>query len=234
MNFALVWIGAYVVLFSLADSFSARLGTEKIITAPICIVFTLLILAFVGKHKLNEKYGLCSFKGNLKNYLYFIPLILIMSTNLWNGFTMNLSALETLLFILSMLCVGFIEEIVFRGFLFKSLCKSNITLAIIISSVTFGMGHILNLLNGKDLILTLLQVCYATAIGFLFTVIFYKGKSLWPCVIAHSFINSSSVFAVKGNFAEFYISCVILCVVSVAYALWILKKEKVEAEQPIE
>ena len=126
-----------------------------------------------------------------------------------------------------MLCVGFIEEIIFRGFLFKALYNDNVKLAIVISSVTFGIGHIVNLLNGKDLIPTLLQVCYAIAIGFLFTIIFYKGKSLLPCIIAHSFVNSSSVFAVENSSMMLHIiSSAVLCVVSVSYALWILRKTK--------
>ncbi len=83
---------------------------------------------------------------------------------------MDTSILETILFIMSMVCIGFIEEIIFRGFLFKSMYKNNIKLAIFVSSITFGMGHIVNLLNGRDLIPTLLQICYATAIGFLFTI----------------------------------------------------------------
>ena len=227
LNFSLIWIIAYVVLLSVAENFSASLGIEKIIAAPIAIVFTLLLLSFVSKHSLKEKYGLCSFNGVLRNYLYFIPLLLIMSTNLWNGVTMKLSVLETVLHILSMLCVGFIEEIIFRGFLFKALCKDNIKQAIAISSITFGIGHIVNLLNGNDLIPTLLQVCYAIAIGFLFTIIFYKGKSLLPCIIAHSFLNSSSVFAVENSSMKFHIiSSAVLCVVSVSYALWILRKTK--------
>ena len=217
LNFSLVWIISYVVLFSVADSFSASLGTEKIIAAPVAIVFTLLLLVFVSKHNLKEKYGLCSFNGSL----------LIMSINLWNGVTMKLSVLETVLYILSMLCVGFIEEIIFRGFLFKALYNDNVKLAIVISSVTFGIGHIVNLLNGKDLIPTLLQVCYAIAIGFLFTIIFYKGKSLLPCIIAHSFVNSSSVFAVENSSMKFHIiSSAVLCIISLSYALWILKKTK--------
>ncbi len=227
LNFSLVWIIAYVVLFSVADSFSASLGIEKIIAAPVAIVFTLLLSGFVSKHDLKEKYGLCSFNGSLRNYLYFIPLLLIMSINLWKGVTIKLSVLETALYVLSMLCVGFIEEIIFRGFLFKALCKDNLKLAIVISSVTFGMGHIVNLLNGSDLIPTLLQIAYATAIGFLFTIIFLKGKSLWPCIIAHSFVNSSSAFAVENSSLMFHIfSSTVLCVVSVCYALWILRKTK--------
>lgn len=224
LNFSLVWIIAYVVLLSVADSFSASLGVEKIITAPVSIVFALLIFGFIKKHDLSEQYGLCSFKGSIKNYLYFIPLVLMMSVNLWNGVTMNVAALETVLFILSMLCVGFIEEVIFRGFLFKAMCKDNLKSAIFISSITFGLGHIVNLLNGRDLIPTLLQICYATAIGFLFTIIFYKGKSLLPCIITHGTLNSLSIFAVQRTQVISIISSIVLCVISLGYALWILKK----------
>lgn len=229
MNFSLMWIIAYVVLLSAADSFSVSLGFKKIITAPVSIIFALLIFGFIKKHNLTEQYGLCSLTGSLKNYLYFIPLILIISVNLWNGVTLNVSALETVLFILSMLCVGFIEEVIFRGFLFKAMCKDNVKLAIFVSSITFGLGHIVNLLNGRELIPTLLQICYATAIGFLFTIIFYKGKSLLPCIITHSIFNSLSVFAVQSTQMIGIIISILLCVISLGYALWILKKaEKFE------
>lgn len=223
--FSVALIVSYVVFFSVADSFSSLLEIEKVLTAPVSVIWALLLFSFICKHDLKEKYGLCSFQGNLKNYLYFVPLLFIMSTNLWNGVTMNLSVFETVLYILSMICVGFIEEIIFRGFLFKALCKDNVKQAIIISSVTFGMGHITNLLTGKDLAPTILQICYATSIGFLFTIIFYKGKSLLPCIIAHSIVNSSSVFAVKTTSLMFHIiSSIVLCVISVGYTLWILKK----------
>ena len=227
LNFSLVWIISYVILFSAADRLSALVGIEKIITAPVCIVFTLLLFGFISKNNLKKQYGLCPFQGNLKNYLYFIPLLLIMSVNLWNGITMNASVAETVLHILSMFCVGFIEEIIFRGFLFKALCKDNVRMAILISSITFGMGHIVNLLNGRDFIPTLLQICYANVIGFLFTILFYKGKSLLPCMITHGVLNALSIFAVKNSSLGFdIISNAALCIISVGYAFWILRKTK--------
>lgn len=227
LNFSLVWIIAYVVLLSVADSISASFGTLKIITAPVCIIFTLLILGFIKKHNLWEQYGLCSFKGDLKKYLYFIPLVLVISVNLWNGITMNASIGETALFIVSMACVGVIEEVIFRGFLFKAMCRDNLKSAVFVSSITFGMGHIVNLLNGKALIPTLLQICYAAAIGFLFTIIFYKGKSLLPCIITHGAVNSLSIFAVNhSSLMRAVITAVILCIVPIAYALWILRETK--------
>ncbi len=226
LTFSLAWIIAYVVLFSMADSFSDSLGLKKIITAPLSVFSALLLFVWIKKNSLMEKYGLCSFKGIWKDYLYFTPLLLIMTANLWNGTAMNVSAAETALYILSMLCVGFIEEVIFRGFLFKAICKSNVKRAILISSITFGIGHIVNLLNGADFLPTLLQICYAIAIGFLFTIIFYKGKSLLPCIFTHSVLNSLSIFSVHGSQIFDIVTAALLCVISVGYALWILKRSE--------
>ena len=52
--------------------------------------------------------------------------------------------------------------------------KDNVKTAIIVSSITFGIVHIVNLLNGADLIPTLLQVYYAVAIGYMLVMVFYK------------------------------------------------------------
>ncbi|MBO5260422.1 MAG: CPBP family intramembrane metalloprotease [Agathobacter sp.] len=231
-NFALIWIGIYVVLVSFADNFSGKIGTAKIVTAPVCIALTLIIYLWINKNELKEKYGLCSFKGSAKKYLYFIPLVLLSSTNVWWGLKLNLTVVESVLYVISMLCVGFLEEVIFRGFLFKALCKDNIKLAIIISSVTFGLGHIVNLLNGRDIPETLMQICYAVAIGFVFTIIFYKGKSLWPCIIAHGVVNSLSAFANTDAAPAWHgiAGSIFLCVVSLAYAAYLILATKNEKE----
>ena len=226
LNFALLWIGLYVVLMIIGDSISGAIGIAKIATAPVCIVLTLIMYLWIGKNGLKEKYGLCSFKADAKKYLYFVPLVFLASTNLWWGFQRNLTFPETVLHVISMLCVGFLEEVIFRGFLFKAICKTSVKQAVIISSITFGFGHIVNLLNGRDIPETLLQICYASAIGFLFTILFYKGKSLWPCIITHGVLNSLSVFANKNavTMQKHLAGSIFLCIVSIGYALYILKR----------
>ena len=223
LTFSIVWIVLYVILFSLADNISEGLGMAKIVTAPLCIVVTAVLLIWILKNGLGEKYGLCAVKGGLKTYLWFLPLVLIASTNLWCGVRLSMSAAETVLFVVSMLCVGFIEEIIFRGFLFTAMCRENVKSAVIISSLTFGIGHIVNLLNGAEVLGTLLQICYAAAAGFLFTIIFYKSKSLIPCIVTHSAINSLSAFAVERPEAMNIATAAVLTAVSLAYGLWILK-----------
>lgn len=170
----------------------------------------LLIAAFIRSRRLWQYYGLCGFKGvKYSRYLYFIPLLILISSNLWNGVAVKYYALETVLYAASMLCVGFIEELIFRGFLFKAIAKKNIKTAIVISSITFGFGHIVNLINGAEVLSTILQIVYATAIGYLFTVFFMKSKSLIPCIAVHGIINAPSVFAIEGGTANQIISAAI-------------------------
>ena len=157
--------------------------------------------------------------------LYYVPLFVILSANLWYGVTVHYGAVETVLYILAMLCVGFLEEVIFRGLLFEAIRKDGIKSAVIVSSVTFGIGHIINLINGSgaQLLPNLLQVVYATAAGFMFVMIYYKSGSLLACIAAHGVFNTLSVFADEANASgEMRIlSAVLLTVVAGAYAVYL-------------
>ena len=122
-----------------------------------------------------------------------------------------------------MLGVGLLEEVIFRGFLFKAIAKNNIKSAIIISSVTFGVGHLINLFNGSgmELVNNLCQIGFAIAVGFLLVTIFYRGGSLLPCIIVHSAINTLGTFAntAELTLTERLLHIVVLIVITVAYTL---------------
>jgi membrane protease YdiL (CAAX protease family) len=219
LAFSLVWIVAYVVLMSLADSLSSLVGVEKSVTLPVSLVLALALIIWIKRMALTEKYGLTPGRFPFKAYLGFIPLAIIVSVNFWGGVSLNYTVWEAVLYVASMLCVGIVEEVIFRGFLFKYLARGNLTVAIIVSSVTFGFGHVINLVSGVEVIPTLLQIAYATAAGFLFTVIFYRSGSLLPCIITHSLINATSVICVEGNLTMSIITASVLVVVSVGYAV---------------
>ena len=227
LYFALVWIVGYLFIMSLSDDISRRLGIEKVVTLVAAAFMTQYAWNFLRKNGLMEEFGLCRFQGNLRDYLWFLPMLAILSVNLWNGVRMGGSVTEMMLFVGSMLCVGFLEELIFRGFLFRALCEDNVKAAVLISSLSFGVGHIVNLLNGSPFLATLLQVCYATALGFLFTVIVCRSRSLWPCIIVHGLLNSLSFFGCPHASAQGeMISATLLCVMALGYAGWILRRTR--------
>lgn len=224
--FAVLWIIIYVVGFANADSISESIGLPKLITVVFGALMTAVLYLFVRMNSLSDYYGLCKSQGRAKNYGFYIPLLLMSGVNFWNGLTMNRAMTESLLYIVSMCFVGFLEELIFRGFLFKGMCKSNVKSAIIVSSLTFGVGHAVNLLLGAPLLDTLLQLMYASAIGFCFTALFYVGGSIIPCIISHAFINSTSIFAREPGAEMSIVIAIIQTLLGVSYGLWLLHRNK--------
>jgi len=249
ITFALVWIGLYVLVMNLAmqvcggfDDLAEKTIRQLLVPVGCILLLAVLSTVWILRNGLAEHFGLCRFKGAGKEFLWFIPLLLLSCTNLKNGLGLSAPLGVTLLMMLNMAAAGYVEEIIFRGFLFRGMAKDNLKWAIIVSAVTFGAGHIVNLANTADTLGVLLQVCYAIAIGFLYTILVYKGGSLWPCILSHMFVNGSSVFALKqGPFTDLIerisgtpstalaetCSAVLIILISALYAFWVWKKAKV-------
>lgn len=211
-----------ILVYILLNSYCIQnFGIEDYRSTIINTMFSIVLIILTIILKRTTYYGLVKVT-KLKDYLYFIPLFLIISVNLWNGININNSASEIIFYILTMINVGFIEEIIFRGFLFKMMAKDNVKRAIIVSAITFGIGHIVNLLNGSELIPTLMQISYAISIGYLFVIIFHKSKSLIPCIITHCLVNSLSIFNIENTISS-YVAPVFLITVPLIYAIYINK-----------
>lgn len=230
LAFALLWIGVYCVLLSLGDNFSQNLGVEKSVTLPVAAVLSVLLFVFIKKNGLSKKYGLCKPCVCASGVLYYVPLLLLLSVNLWHGVVLNLTVAETVLYVLTMLLVGFLEETIFRGLLFKAMEKDSPNTAVVVSAITFGFGHIINLFNGSgaDLLQNILQVIYASATGFMLVILFVKTKSLIIPVAFHGAFNALSAFAYEAEFTagDRIITCLFISGVSVAYALFLILAKK--------
>lgn len=224
--FALTWIIIYVVGASIFDRISNSMDFEKLFTLPFTLVLALCMFLCVKKNDWMEYYGLCRGKAPAKIFLFYIPMFIIFSVNLWFGVGINSDLAHSIVYIAYMLIVGFVEELIFRGFLFKAMARTNLKAAIIVSSVTFGLGHFANFFNGNaDLFPTALQMIYAMALGFLFVVIMWKGKTMIPCIIAHSVNNVLSNFSNEEVITrEIRIgTTVVLCILSFIYVFYIIQ-----------
>lgn len=217
-----------IAIYILVNMFCVQnFGTTDYRSVIVNTVFSLGLICLIIALKRLEYYGVRK-PINLKKNLYFIPLLFIAFVNFWGGINVNNSKSEIVFHILNMINIGFIEEVIFRGFLYKMMAKDNEKVAIIVSSITFGIGHVVNLFNGAELIPTLLQICSAIAIGYLFVIIFNKCKSIIPCVVTHILINSLSIFNNYNNLL-LYISSLVLIVFPIAYAIYLnvtIKDEK--------
>ena len=108
-----------------------------------------------------------------------------------------------------------------------AIAKNNVKSAIIISSVTFGVGHLINLFNGSgmNIVSNLCQIIFAITVGFLLVTIFYRGESLIPCIIVHSAINTLSTFANETGFTTDMrlIHIAVLIIITLVYTLILTK-----------
>jgi membrane protease YdiL (CAAX protease family) len=117
--------------------------------------------------------------------------------------------------------------------------KDNVESAIIVSSVTFGIGHIINLINGSgaELLPNLLQVVYATAAGFMFVMMYYRSKSLVVCIAAHGVFNALSAFVNEANAtpAMRILTALLLTVITGSYAAYLalsVRKDAPSSPEP--
>ena len=228
ITFAILWIVIYTVgMGTLRSNF----GLDSLWQMLGLIVLSAALFLFVKRNGLVKKYGLAGWAGNSRAMLYFLPLWLISCLNLFGGFQPDYPVPGLIYAAVSMALVGFVEELLFRGFLFKAMLKDgSVKTAIIVSSVTFGLGHIMNLFTGQDLVGTLKQVVFAIVVGFVFTLVFYKSGSLLPGILAHSFIDVSSVFAAdEGSQHLDLILHIVLIVLSAAYCIYLVKRVETPA-----
>ena len=220
--FAVVWIVVYCVGMFVFDEISRNIGVESSASAVFALFISLFLFLWLKKQGKTEHFGLCKPKASARAFLFYIPLIVITFQNVWCGVETRYDAVGTVCFIAKMLCVGCLEELIFRGFLFKAMLRDSVRWAAAVSSLTFGLGHIINLLNGSGMGVAenLVQIFFAVLIGFMYVVIFWRGGSLWPCVISHGVLNSLSAFSASG---ESIARNAILCVLVVAYTAVLLK-----------
>lgn len=221
--FAILWIIAYCVI---EGTVRGNFGDESVVNTAVLAVFAAGIFAFVKANRLGEKYGLCKWRGKAKDYWFFIPLFVLMTGNVWFGFGAPHGGINGVFAVISMLFVGFIEEMIFRGFLFRALLKKDpAPAAIAVSAVTFGIGHIVNLFTGQGTVQTVVQIFFAVAWGFIFTLVFYKSGSLVVCVIVHGLINALSEFSAPDKdeiFSYIYMGATIAG--AVVYCLYLSRK----------
>ena len=224
LPFAILWIVAYcVVMAPVKGSF----GWDSVWMLLALLAFAAAITLFVKKNGLEETCGLSGWPKDTKRFLYFIPMWVLATGNLWDGVSPNWQETAQLSAVLSMILVGFVEEMLFRGFLFKALLsKDRPAVAIIVSAVTFGMGHIVNLFAGQASLETLVQIVFAISWGFILTMVFHKSGSLLPCIAAHAMIDVFSLFGTDNALADrIYVIATILGAIAYCVYLSRLKEE---------
>lgn len=154
--------------------------------------------------------------------------------------------LTIILFVLLYFSTGFFEEILFRGFILRFMLKKwgrtrrGIYLAVVLSSVIFGLLHLLNLFMGRrTLLATGSQILYGAFFGVFFTACFLRNRSIWPVIFGHFLFDlcgNLDAISVGGRFGQIKeaspegaLIAILFTLPLLLYGLFILRK--VEPEQ---
>ena len=169
--------------------------------------------------------------------LYWIPLLPVLPVAWVAIVSISRMRFEEFVLFLFLAClVGFVEEVFFRGLILQALAPTGLWRAAILSSIVFGAMHLLNLLFGADLIATLLQVAYATAMGFGFAAVTLRTGVLWPLIVIHSLIDLAGFVTSDGTVrtgvtATDIVIYTLYVVVFTAYGIFMLRSTARRAAQ---
>ena len=129
-----------------------------------------------------------------------------------------------------------LEEFIFRGIiLVVFLNKYSSIKAIIYSAISFGLIHLLNLANDRELIWVLGQVIYTSVAGLFYGYLFLRTRSLLPAVLVHyllnlfigtitSFVQSNASAEIQSIYGILFFSGLIPTTLSIIWIKYFLKK----------
>lgn len=151
----------------------------------VCAV-TAMYISCMRERKLSKIGCKLAERGSAKTILFYIPFVIVAMLPFLAGVDFS-NPLKLVIRLYMTIAIGFAEEIVFRGIIFKTWLNYGLAKAVIISSTLFALCHFMNVLGGASILATVLQICFAFSWGIAISFVFYFTKSIWPGIILHAF-----------------------------------------------
>lgn len=228
---AILWMIMYVIPFSVAMAITAIYELDNLLLpTSVNIVFSIIATIYLKKRYLS--FGAIGIKKpvNIRKTIYFIPFILIASVPVIFGGKFSVTSYEAINYFVLTLSVGYFEEILGRGVLYRIVeSVKGKWCAVVVSSFIFGVAHLANALGGKNIIDIVLQIGFAFIIGVLLAELMIITKSIIPGMLYH-FLHDFIAF----NFSTpntklklvWIIAYTLLAAGSTLYLFTVCKKEK--------
>lgn len=204
---------------------------ETTVRAIGFVAFAVLIV-FMDFGNIFKFRGIKSLKDRIFIAISFViainnfPFISVLSGDAY----VSGNSIDIALFAIQCFVVGGFEELAFRGFAFililQKLEKSTkgAFVSIALSSVLFGLIHIINVFAGAGIGNVLLQIGYSALIGGLASVVLLKTHNIWYCVVLHALYNFNG--GLVSNFGGGTIwtmpEMIFTAAVSVAVAIYVV------------
>jgi len=139
------------------------------------------------------------------------------------------------------LMVGFAEEGLLRGVALRALLPGGAMRAAFLSSLIFGLAHLLNIFQGRDIPSSIVQAIYATFIGIGFAGPRLYSGTIWPAIVIHGLIDFADLAGrdmtrLKEPGPMTIATAVVPIVITGLYALygvWLIRKYQRRATESV-
>jgi membrane protease YdiL (CAAX protease family) len=215
---SLIYFPLLVVCLVAIFVFEKILPTDTFVEKSVkdLIKYALFIfITFLSLWYFNLKPFIKKKRLSLKSTLKILPCLLVCLLNppifglILNPNTLNYQGIElvinVLLFFTTCLFTAVLEETIFRyvvfDFILESMhsSKKDVFLSIIISSLIFGLFHLLNAFSGFSFAV-ILQVIYSTLLGCMCAFALYITSNIIYSIILHTVFNFSGTLLIAlGN-----------------------------------
>lgn len=204
--FSLLVIIINFAIYNITHVLLSNVYVEKVLAEVIGrLIACICMLIFYYKVFDIKDFGLQNknfFKGLFIGGLMFLDIINIMAGTLiqLSDYKVVMPSLYLItILIFDEIFIGIFEEFLFRGIVLntflakmKSDSFTSKIAAIVISSILFGVVHLLNLFDSPNLINdTIAQVFYSTFIGIFYGALYMRTKNIWVVVFYHIMYNAS-------------------------------------------
>ncbi|WP_426348986.1 CPBP family intramembrane glutamic endopeptidase [Alloiococcus sp. CFN-8] len=229
---SLIWLGIYLIVNTITGNIASAMDIDyNMITAIPNLIISVICYYYLKRTGIAEDIGLLT-KATEKSssMLYYIPLLSLPFLNLFYGINTSFKVGEIILILAMYIGVGFMEEIIFRGLMFKALLKKwNRFVVVAFISFTFAIGHIMSMVainqSGMD---TVLQILNSLVVGFMFMIVVLASNNLTICIIAHILYNFLATISLVGNT---HIEIIIVnAIITAIYFVYLLFRTKTTKE----
>ena len=130
------------------------------------------------------------------------------------------SAPKIILLLVECLCIGFFEELAFRGLFLWVLEKKHrdrkwAFISVLISSAAFGLIHLINLYQSSPFSV-FLQIGYSFLIGAMCSVVLLRTSNIWLCAVIHGLFNFAGAVVPTCGHGEIWDAATVILTVIIA------------------
>lgn len=218
----LVWLALYLGISIIALNLEGALDLppHTVVALPLAML-AVVITVYLVRSGIGREIGLGVRPAvSLPRMWFYLPLVVLVALPLLGGMRTDLAAVLIIAMVVHYVSSGYLEEVLFRGMLLRHLLREwRPVWAVLVSALTFGIGHSASLLAGQSEADTINQVINATFVGLLFTLVVVATGSLTAVIVAHIFYNIFAEIAMVPEGLGLILTGVVVLIV---YGPWLL------------